>query len=312
MSATASAGHDIVVMGASAGGVEALGHVLAGLPEHLGAAVFTVLHMHPGWPSQLPQVFARSCRLPVDFGVHGEPIVTGRVYVAPPDNQLMVRGGRLQVMRGPKENGHRPSIDALFRSAASYCGARVVGVVLTGYQDDGTGGLISIKARGGLAVVQSPETAEASSMPQSVLDHVHADYVVPLGEMAALLTRLVAEPAGPELPLTGASALPEAGVPVELVCPVCNGSMTQADLEGYQAFRCSVGHVFSLDDVANEHSESVERALWAALRALEESAALSRRLTATSSGELRERHAEKARAQRQNAELIREIIAGAR
>lgn len=312
MTATAHR-RDVVVIGASAGGVEAIGRVLGGLPEGLAASVFVVLHMNPYWPSKLPQVFARHTRLPVGFAIHGEPIEHGRVYVAPPDNQLMLRAGYLHVVRGPKENGHRPSVDALFRTAAAAFGSRVIGVVLTGYQDCGTAGLMSIKARGGTAVVQSPEEAFAKDMPASAVEHAKVDHVVPVGEIPEVLQRLIAEPAGPTLPVGGAIAQLEGdapGVPVELVCPLCSGAMTETTVNGYQSFRCHVGHAFSLSDVASEQAESVERAMWAASRALEESAALERRLALASMGDMKGRHEEKEQAQLANAQLIRSLILG--
>lgn len=307
-------GRDVVVIGASAGGVEALTRLLAALPAHFPAAVFTVLHMNPHWPSQLPRVFGRDTLLPVAFAVHGEPVERGRVYVAPPDNQMMIRGDRLHVVRGPKENGHRPSVDALFRTAAASYGGRVIGVVLTGYQNCGTAGLMSIKARGGVAVVQSPDQAMARDMPQSAVDNVAVDHVVSLDEIAPLLGRLVREPPGPAAPVVPGTVAQlegdEPGQPAEIVCPVCYGSMTQARLNGYESFRCHVGHVFSLDDLSAEQSESVERALWAASRALEESAALAYRMSAIATGDMRLRHEEQAQAQVANAELIRSIILG--
>ena len=148
------------MVGASSGGIEALSQLVAGLPADLPAAVFLVLHMQPGFRSVLPELLSRRGPLRAAHAIHGEPIVPGRIYLAPPDNHLTLRPGGLQVVRGPKENGHRPSIDALFRTASVAYGPRVIGVVLTGYLDCGTAGLLSIKARGGKAIVQDPRDAE--------------------------------------------------------------------------------------------------------------------------------------------------------
>src|SRR5262245_25058272 len=152
-------GHDILAIGASAGGFDALSKVVAGLPADLPAAVFVVLHTSPTMPSILPELLAKRGPLPAMHAVHGQRFENGRIYVAPPDNHLLVRPGYVQVVRGPKENGHRPSVDVLFRSAAASYGPRTIGVVLTGYLDCGTAGLLSIKARGGIGVAEDPQTA---------------------------------------------------------------------------------------------------------------------------------------------------------
>jgi two-component system chemotaxis response regulator CheB len=171
--------------------------------------------------------------------------------------------------------------------------------------------MMSIKARGGLSVVQSPETALAHDMPQSVIDKVAVDHIVDPAQLPELLVRLVHTPAGRELqPETFIQQLEgnEPGTAVELVCPLCDGVLTEAQHDGYHHFRCHVGHAFSLDSLVREQSEGVERALWAAIRALEESAALSSRLSLSDTGELRQRFAEKASSQQDNAELIRQIV----
>jgi two-component system chemotaxis response regulator CheB len=268
--------------------------------------------VQPGFASTLPDVRARRGPLRAAHALHGEPIVPGRIYVAPPDNHLMLRPGFMQVVRGPKENGHRPAIDPLFRTAAVAYGSRVVGVVLTGNLDCGTAGLLSIKARGGVAVVQDPTDAEVMAMPMSAIKHVDVDHVEPLDDIPALVTRLVNEPAGAwPAHLPGALVEMEGdepGVAADIVCPICQGKLTESEVEGFHVFRCHVGHSFSLESVAAEQAEEVERALWAAARALEESASLAGRLATTGSGPLRQRFAEKAEAQMRDAALIRRIL----
>jgi two-component system chemotaxis response regulator CheB len=307
-------GHDIVVIGASSGGVEALLQIVAGLPSDLPASVFIVLHLDPGFVSKLPELLSQRGPLRATHAVHGEAIAPGRIYVAPPDNHLMLRPGYMHVVRGPKENGHRPSVDALFRTAAMVYGSRVVGVVLTGYLDCGTAGMMSVKARGGLAVVQDPRDASVSDMPQSVVTHVAVDHVASLRDIPGLIARLVAEPARAEAAhVTGALMElegDEPGVAAELVCPTCQGKLTEARLNGFHLFRCHVGHAFSLESIAAEQADEVERALWAAVRALEEGAALAGRLASRADGRLRQKFEEKQEAQAQQAHVIRRILLG--
>src|SRR5438067_9132194 len=168
--------HDTIVIGASAGGVEVLLKLAGALPADLPASIFLVIHTLPGHRSELPELLSRRGPLPARHPMHGEKIAPGHIYVAPPDNHLLLRQGSMEVVRGARENGHRPAADALFRSAAAAYGPRVIGVVLSGYQNCGTAGMMSIKARGGLAVVQDPETATAPDMPTSVIDKVPVDH----------------------------------------------------------------------------------------------------------------------------------------
>jgi two-component system chemotaxis response regulator CheB len=304
--------HDVIAIGASAGGVEVLVNMVGELPASLPASVFVALHSAPGYEHVLPELLNRRGSLPAAYPLHGEKIVLGRVYVAPPDNHLYVRPGSMEIVRGPKENGHRPSVDALFRTASSAYGARVVGVVLSGYQDCGTAGMMSIKARGGLCVVQDPITAPVAEMPRSVLDRVPVDHVVPPKELPRLLARLAETPAGtatePGLSVQQLEGK-ELGARAELACPLCQGVLTESQSGIFHHFRCHVGHAFSLESLVREQSEEMERALWAAVRSLEESAALSRRLSAIEKNPtLRERFAERTRTQTEQAELIRQIL----
>jgi len=285
--------HDIVVVGASAGGVEALAGLAASLPARLPAAVFVVLHVPSTGTSALPDILGRQGPLPAAHVKDGEPIEPGRIYVAPPDHHLLLRPGHVHLARGPRENGHRPAVDPLFRSAAREYATRVVGVVLSGALDDGTAGLLAVKSRGGVAVVQDPEDALYPGMPGNALEVVEVDHVVPARAMGELLARLVAEPAaeppGPapadmrtEVEVEGFSL--EAmegehpGVPSGFSCPDCNGVLWGIQDEGLQRFRCRVGHAWSPESLLARQSESLEAALWIALRSLEERAALARRL----------------------------------
>jgi two-component system chemotaxis response regulator CheB len=279
----------------------------------LPAALFVVIHQRPEAPELLPDLLNARGPLTARHPLHEERIVPGHIYVAPPDNQLLLRQGSVEVVRGPRENGHRPAVDALFRSASAAYGPRVIGVVLSGYQNCGTAGMMSIKARGGVGVVQSPESAEIPDMPASVLRSVPVDYVVQPPELAGLLGRLASEPAGPPLPPPSFVCELEGGTPgspSEIVCPICQGVLTEAHAGAtdFEQYRCHVGHTFSVQSLVREQGESLERALWAAVRALEESATLSRRLSNRQTSELRQRFHEKATTQTEQAELIRQIL----
>ncbi len=171
---------DIVVIGASAGGVDALKTLAAALPADFGATLFVVLHVSPHSPSYLPDILNYADPLKATHPRDGEPIQRGHIYVAPPDHHLLIEYDQVLVKKGPKENRFRPSIDALFRSAAYNYGSRVIGVVLTGMLDDGTSGLWSVKRMGGLGIIQQPDDAPYASMPDSVLQYVEVDYQVPI------------------------------------------------------------------------------------------------------------------------------------
>jgi two-component system, chemotaxis family, protein-glutamate methylesterase/glutaminase len=285
--------HDIVVVGASAGGVEALVDLARSLPADLPAAVFVVLHVPPTGSSALPDILSRQGPLPATHVKDGEPVESGRIYVAPPDHHVLLRAGHVHLARGPRENGHRPAVDPLFRSAARHYATRVIGVVLSGALDDGTAGLAAIKARGGLAVVQEPTDAMYPGMPASAIEHVPVDHVQPAAAMGTLLARLTLAPATEpprpvpddmkvEVEVEGFSL--EAiegehpGTPSGFSCPDCNGVLWELQDGELQRFRCRVGHAWSPESLLTQQSEALEAALWVALRSLEERAALAKRL----------------------------------
>jgi two-component system, chemotaxis family, protein-glutamate methylesterase/glutaminase len=182
--------HDIIVVGASAGGVEALRVLVGKLPGDLPAAVLVVLHVSPEHKSILPRILTGAGPLPAEHAKDGELLEPGRIYVAPPDRHMVVDDGAVGVTRSPPEGGHRPSVDTLFRSAARFHGARVVGVVLSGALDDGTAGLVAVKERGGVTVVQDPEEALCADMPRSALEHLKVDHCLPIAQIAALIDKL--------------------------------------------------------------------------------------------------------------------------
>src|SRR5688572_29970180 len=184
---------DAIVVGASAGGVRTLRDMLRAVPADLPAAVLVVAHIPARSASALPLVLASGGALPVKAAEDGEPLERGTVYVAPPDRHMLIEHERLRLTRGPRENRVRPCIDTLFRSAAVDLGPRVVGVVLTGTLDDGTAGLWAVKDRGGVAMVQQPAEAEYPDMPESAIEHVRVDHVLPVADMGAKLAALARE-----------------------------------------------------------------------------------------------------------------------
>ena len=191
-------GRSLIVVGASAGGVQALTRLVGGLPADLPATVVVVLHVPSTGSSVLSAILDRHGELPATPASQGARLLPGRIYVAPPDHHVLVGDGELLLDRGPKHNGHRPAIDPLFESAAHALGAGVIGVILSGTRDDGTAGLGEIKRRGGLAVVQDPDDAAYPSMPENALERVDVDHVVDLEGMGALLTSLVSDPRDPD------------------------------------------------------------------------------------------------------------------
>jgi two-component system, chemotaxis family, protein-glutamate methylesterase/glutaminase len=287
-------GHDIVVVGAYAGGVEALRTMVSRLPADLPAAVFVVLHVPAIATSVLPAILRRAGDLPADHAVDGAEIERGCIYIAPPDHHLLIQPGFMRVNRGPKENGYRPAIDPMFRTAAATYGSRVVGVILSGVLDDGTAGLAMVKTHGGHALVQDPASALYPMMPTSAIDAAEPDLVAMPEELAEVIAQLAHEAvpatmAPADDPLLddenfieidrAASERPQAGSPSGFVCPDCGGALWELeDTTGLLSFRCRTGHGYSIETLASGQTETVEYALWAALRALEERAAMARRM----------------------------------
>ncbi|MBV9314382.1 MAG: chemotaxis protein CheB [Pseudonocardia sp.] len=317
----------MIAIGASAGGVEALRALVAGLPPDLAAAVLVVLHIPPRAPSALAHILDRAGPLRAHSARHGVRLLPGMIYVAPADHHLLVREGHLELSVGPAENGHRPAIDPLFRSVALSCGAGAIGVVLSGARDDGAAGLTAIVERGGQAVVQDPEEALHRSMPASALEHVASAHVLPASKIGALLGELVRDlpldassgtdcqlAAENEIatlaPLTTDALL--SSRPSGFSCPNCQGVLFELDGEPAPRYRCRVGHAWSPGSLAAEQNGAVEHALWVALRALEENAAINHRLAEFA--ERRERHwaatvyRQRYDANKTEAVMLRELI----
>lgn len=290
-------GYNIIVVGTSAGGVEALTYLVKQLPPDLNAAVLIVLHISSRSKSVLPNILNRAANLPVSHAQDGEAIVHGRIYVAPPDYHLLVEPGYLRLTRGAKENRCRPAIDPLFRSAARTYGQRVIAVLLTGMLDDGTAGLMAVKIRGGVAIVQNPDDAMHSEMPHNAIENVEdIDHILPLSDIPSILVALVNTPmeVEPENPVSSkmefeteiAQLNLEAvenqgdrpGKPSTFGCPDCGGILWELEEGNLLRFRCRTGHAFSAKSLLATQSDALEDALWIAFRALEEKASLSHRM----------------------------------
>lgn len=273
---------NIIVIGSSAGGVDALQRLCADFPADLPASIIIAQHLSPSSRSLLPQLLDRAGPLHAITPVDGQEIEQGHIYVAAPDNHILVRDGRLLMRRGPYENRTRPAVNALFRSAAVHYGSRVIGVVLTGLLDDGTDGLIAIKAAGGTSVVQDPEDAEWPSMPRNALKRDHVDRVATLDELASMLAALAKEEAGPTVPLAQEYVIEDRiaaqefavmetdivtpGHPSRISCPDCGGVLNQVKTDNEVRFRCQVGHAFTPLGLAEAQNQELERALAIAVR----------------------------------------------
>ena len=279
-------GHDIIVVGTSAGGLETLDELIGQLPTDLAASMFIVQHIAPhNSGDALTRRLSRHKAFEVKLAKDAERFKPGRIYIAPPDNHLLLETNKVLVRKGARENRSRPAVDPLFRSAAVAHGSRVIGVVLTGMLDDGTAGLIAIKRCGGVTVVQDPKDAAYSGMPQSVLDNVDVDFCVPIAEMGKLLATLVSTPHGKTQPIPRdvrtEAAIAERvssdvgqvnglGSQVPYNCPNCGGVLWEMDTQDAKRYRCHTGHSFTEPALLSSQSEKIEEMLWISLRMFEE------------------------------------------
>jgi two-component system, chemotaxis family, protein-glutamate methylesterase/glutaminase len=323
--------HDIVVIGASAGGLEAIRQILGAIPRDLDATFFIVLHTTSRGGSLLPEILERACQLPVSHPRDGDVFKRGQVYVAPPGFHMIVEDSFLRVLQGPRENLQRPAIDPLFRSAAAAYGPRVIGIILTGMLDDGTAGLMVVRANGGIAIVQDPGTALYPGMPRSALTHVPDARSVPLQEIPDLLLRLTRSPVPPEsthhrkatvasaqetriaeMDMAEISNKDRLGKPSPFACPDCGGVLWEIEENGFLRFRCRVGHALTARYLGAEQRNAIETALWEDLRALEESASLYRRMAgrATQSSHLlpAQQFEERASNTEANSRILRDFL----
>lgn len=323
-------GHDIIVVGGSAGSLDPMAEIVSQLPESFPAALFVVLHSAPGGSGLLPRILQRRSDLAIHHAEDGQQIQHGHVYAAPPDHHLLVHEGQVRVAHGPKENGFRPAIDPLFRSAAAAYGPRAVGLILSGALDDGTYGLMLIKQSGGVALIQHPEEAFMSSMPMSALQHVPVDEILRVEQIPATLIELARTPVAPgaikmskhkdngnrkDPTEQQPSALQTGELPAHpsaFTCPECGGALWELTAGSVLHYRCHVGHDFSPDALLTSKNEYLEAALWTALRALEENAALQRRMAERTRERgltgIAEGYAKKSAEYESRAALIRRVL----
>lgn len=286
----------VIVMGASAGGVNAILELAPALPRDFPAPILFVQHIG-AHPSELWKLVSARGPNPAVAASEGDEPRPGTIYIAPPDQHMLLDGPVIPLSRGPKEHHARPAIDPLFRSAALHYGPRAIGVVLTGMLDDGSAGLRAIKDCGGTAVVQAPADAHAPSMPRSALACVDADHVVPLASLAPLLYDLasrpatsggtIAMPAPPDtlrrehaisLGIDGMENLKAIASPSPFTCPDCGGVLFELDDQRQLRYRCHTGHAFSMRSLAYQQETVSDAALWTSLRVLQEKEAVLRRL----------------------------------
>jgi two-component system, chemotaxis family, protein-glutamate methylesterase/glutaminase len=283
----------VVAIGASAGGLEGLTAIIRRLPPSLDAAVLVAVHMPANGSAALPRILAREGDLPVSFATDGQPLAAGHVYVAPPDFHLLVDGQQLRVVHGPRENGFRPAIDPLFRSAARSSGPRVIGVILSGALSDGTYGLSVIKQHGGTAIVQDPDEAAVPSMPRNAIAAVDVDHVLQARDIAGVITELTRAQSAPEVnmprsrdlePQLAAKETEVAemqqrfGAASGLTCPDCGGALWEVQENRVLRYQCHVGHQYAPDNLDAAQRDAIDSALWSAVRILEEHAELKLRM----------------------------------
>lgn len=320
-------GRYILVIGTSAGGLEALDELIGQLPTDLPAAIFIVQHMAPENTGEallhrLGKYKAFRCEPARD----GETFETGKIYIAPADFHLLVKKTTMLVTKGARENRYRPGIDPMFRSAAVAHGSSVVGVVLTGMLDDGTAGLIAIAKCGGVTIVQDPKDATYPAMPQSALDNLQVDHCVPIAQMGALLEKLVRESPGKREPiprdirieaaiaervLSDVAQVNGLGSQVPYNCPNCGGVLWQMANGESQRFRCHTGHSFTAPALLTSQSEKIEETLWISLRMFEERKNLLNNMAQTEARPTARRsYAERAKEADAHIVRIREMLLG--
>jgi two-component system, chemotaxis family, protein-glutamate methylesterase/glutaminase len=300
----------VVVVGASAGGTAALPQLFSQLPADLPAAYFVVQHIFAETVSVLPRLLSNAGSLPAIHPRDGQIVEPGMIYVAPANYHLLVhQPGIIEVSYGARENLHRPAIDPLFRSAARAYGNRTIGVLLTGTKDDGAAGLLAIKIRNGIAIVQDPADAAYPEMPQNAIDQVeNIDYVAPLAEIPALIEKCVQQLVNVPINENGEEQ-EMSEQPMALICPECGGSMRQVDHGRLVQYHCHVGHTYGLQSLQAAHAAKIEETLWAAMRALKEQAVMLQQMAGrTTTERLREEYQKQANASEEHARHINEML----
>lgn len=302
----------IIVVGGSAGALPVLRDVIGELPENFPSAIFVVIHISPDAPSYLADILSRAGRLPAAFAKDGEKVVPSRIYIAPPDQHLIIADGSVRLTRDPRENRTRPAIDPLFRSAARAFGHRVIALLLSGLYDDGVQGLQVVGRNGGKVIVLKPEEAPFPQMPENAIRFDHPDFILSARDISTKLQELVANVQGGSEMRTSDRVSDREETASGYVCPDCGGSLFENGHKDVPHFRCRIGHSYSLEALLSGENDALETALWAAVRSLQENADLKERTAA-----LLERNGpnpnavrirEDAKAQMQQSALLREKI----
>ena len=333
--------HHVITIGTSAGGIEALQTLIGQLPKNFPAAILIVQHLSNEAASNLVKVLDKVSQLPIEFAKDRQLIELSHIYLAPPDFHLVVKGEQMKVIRGPRENRMRPAIDPLFRTAAVSYRSYATGVILTGMLDDGTAGLQAIESCGGMTIVQDPSDAAYSSMPKSAIANVKVDRIAPLKDIPDILIERVKQtpPMVSEIPaellleapitkeaITEPETMKQIGQPVAHSCPSCGGPLWQIGNSAERSsdksqrfgkdsllrYRCHIGHAFTSRTLIEEQNEATEKALWIALRTLEERSRLlknmSDRFAQKGAKTLAETHEERAKEALEHSALIRDLI----
>jgi two-component system, chemotaxis family, protein-glutamate methylesterase/glutaminase len=289
---------DILAIGTSAGGFEALRFIAGEFSPDFPASVLVVIHLPSQFRSTLDAILTQTGPLQATFAADGEKLERSHIYIAPPERHLLVESNELRLGLGPRENNARPALDPLFRSAALCCGARAIGAVLTGTLGDGAAGLMALKQSGGITVVQDPSDAAFPEMPTTALTRSQPNHVVGLAGMPALFEKLVRQPAGQPVPVTKAieyeveiarggrgsmSEMDRIGRRSVLACPDCHGVMWEIDEGELVRYRCHVGHAYSAEIMSLALDDNLRQAFGSALRALDERIALAKKLDAQAS-----------------------------
>ena len=305
---------DIIVIGGSVGAIDVLKLLVRALPPDFSAALFAVVHASEDAPSYLANILGRESRLQA-IKVAGEvPIEPGHIYVPYSGLHLVLQDGIVRSLNGPRENRFRPSIDVLFRAAAAAHGPSVVGVLLSGYLDDGVSGLSAIKQSGGTTVVQDPQDAQAPAMPENALENIDIDYCVTAAKLPDLLVRLAAENADERISHKQVEVMPDSSdnPPSRFTCPDCGGTLFEVTEGKIRRLRCRVGHAFSDSSLLSAQEDRVENLLWAGQRALEERADVLSRMASRyeekGNSALLRRYRTRSKASRGQAKRLRELL----
>lgn len=268
----------IVVVGGSAGAIEALAQIVPTIRDDIDAPILITVHVPPTHASRLPEILDRLTALHVAHATDGEWLRPGVVRIAPPDHHLVVVDGQVRLWRGPRENRHRPAIDVMFRSAARWYAGAAVGVLLSGGAGDGVNGMAVIKAAGGRTIVQDPADALFPDLPNRAAEQVQPDLVVAASRIGPRLSAPPVASGDRVAPAVTTSQTSSVWLPTGYGCPDCSGALWEVDDGTKLQFRCRVGHFFEPDALLDGKRDELEGALWSAINVMEERAELSRRL----------------------------------